>query len=155
MKEIKLTQGKVALVDDEDFKYLNQWKWFANKLRNTYYAIRNDKNRKSATVYMHREILITPELLEIDHRDRNGLNNQKFNLRICTRRQNAFNNKPVDSISEFIGVSYIKGKYIRAYIRHENKQIHLGLFKSEYEAAKAYDMAAKKYRGEFANLNFK
>lgn len=163
MKEIKLTQGKVALVDDEDFEYLNQFKWYASKCRKTFYAQRCVKVavNKWVIIKMHRVLLNTPSHLMVDHIDHNGLNNQKANIRNCTQLQNA-KNITSRGRSKYLGVYYtsstIKGvryEYITASIRVNRKLISLGNHKTEIEAAKAYDQAAKKYFGEFANLNFK
>lgn len=159
MKEIQLTQGKVALVDDEDFEYLNQWKWHVRDNRNTFYAQRNeyDENGKHLIIHMHRVILnLTDRHIFGDHIDFNGLNNQRYNLRIATRRQNNTNKKSSkNSTSSFLGVSYHKSRNNwRATIFKDYKQIHLGSFKTEIEAAKAYDKHALEIHGEFANLNF-
>lgn len=73
------------MVDDEDFEYLNQWKWTAHRIGNDWYATRGEKKK---IIYMHREILRTPKGMLTDHIDMDGLNNQKKNLRICTHQQN-------------------------------------------------------------------
>jgi hypothetical protein len=154
MKEIKLTQGKVTLVDDEDYEYLNQWKWFAYNGKRTSYAGRHSKiiNKKRRIIHLHREIMHPSNILYIDHIDRNGLNNQKTNLRICTRKQNTRNQKRSSS-SGYNGVYNLHGRIV-AQIRVDGKGIHLGTFKTMIDAAKSRDIAAKKYFGEFANLNF-
>jgi hypothetical protein len=156
MKEIQLTKGFVTLVDDEDFNYLNQFKWFVFKKSLTYYATRESKGEK---ILMHRIIAKTPYNLQTDHIDRNGLNNQKYNLRICTHGQNQINRakwgrgkyKGVGTIRRICNKKvYI---YFQAYINHEKRSIYLGCFRTEIDAARAYNEAAKKYHGEFANLN--
>ena len=155
MKEIKLTQDKIALVDDDDFEYLNQFKWCANKLRHTFYAFRTLEKKK---ISMHREIMKTQ--LEnnigkiIDHIDGNGLNNQKYNLRTCTIAENSRNRHFVNNSSGYLGVSILKSrKKWYAQIKGNKKNIFLGSFKDKKDAAKAYNEAAIKYHGEFARLN--
>jgi len=158
MKEIKLTQGKVALVDDEDYDFLMQWKWFATKAKLTYYADRCLWINKSCRhLSMHRFIMNAPIGKEIDHINHNGLDNQKSNLRICDKAENNRNRTAIGK-SKYLGVyfEYHGGiLYIRASIRTGNKRIFLGSFKTEEEAALAYDKAAIIYHGNFANTNFK
>jgi hypothetical protein len=175
MKEIKLTQGKVSLVDDEDFEYLNQWKWCAQKSNHTYYAVREDySSGHKKRIKMHRLIMGTLSNYQVDHAFHDGLDNRKFieingelkiNLRNCTHRQNCINKVGFGN-SKYKGV-YIQRavrkrktgiteyKYIRASIRLNNKTFYLGNFKTEVEAALVYDRFAKDLYGEFANLNFK
>lgn len=157
MKKIKLTQNKYTLVDDEDFKKLNQFKWFARKDSKSgiFYVARNSKTIKGKRhmVHMHREIMNVLKNIDIDHKDGNGLNNQKNNLRLATRSQNNMNQKKrKDNISGFKGVSWRKdNKKWRTNISVEGKTITIGYFKTALEASKAYIKACIKYHGKFAN----
>lgn len=153
MKEIQLTQGKVALVDDDDVSLLSEHEWYALKVRKTYYAVRAGPSK--TIVYMHRVLM--PGYRQVDHRDGNGLNNQRENLRPATNSQNQANRrKKSGTSSQFKGVSWNKeaGKW-QAQIRSDGKDTHLGRYSEEEDAARAYDEAAKRKFGEFANLNFK
>jgi hypothetical protein len=157
MKKIKLTQGKFAIVDDEDFEFLNQFKWYAKRDRTTFYAVRNGGKRPNRVmVQMHRVIMNCPDIMAVDHLDSNGLNNQKSNLRVCTEADNHRNQKmPSNNTSGYKGVVWHEStKRFTAQICVNSKQIYLGSFGVGEEAAKAYDDAAIKYRGEFARLNF-
>ena len=141
MKEILLTKGKVASVDDEDFESLNAFKWYAQKDHNTFYAIRASprKNGKYHHIYMHREVMNIPDEMQIDHIDRNGLNNQKSNLRIVTHQQNAFNRNAK-------GYIFRKDRQkFQAQIRLNGKLIYLGDFETELGAHAAYLEAKKIY----------
>jgi hypothetical protein len=154
MKEIKLTRGKVALVDDDDFDYLNQWRWFAHQGRSTFYAETNQKiNGKYKTIKMHRVIMNPDNGLQIDHIDHNGLNNQKSNLRNATNGQNQMNRKASGAV-KYLGVNRF-GKYFQARISVNKSRIFLGYFINAKDAALAYDNAAILFHGEFANVNFK
>lgn len=160
MKQISLTQGKFAQVDDEDYDYLNQWKWCANKKPNeNYYAVRRASILQGETkeIRMHRIIMKTPDGMECDHINHNGIDNQKSNLRNCTHGQNMKNRTSAkNASSKYLGVYWYKvNKKWRATISINGKVTHLGTFKTEIEAAKAYNIMAEKHYGEFANLNFK
>lgn len=162
MKQIKLTRGMVALVDDDIYDFLNQWKWRAHKGRVTFYANRTSKvsdgipYSKRHTVLMHRVIMgvSNPSLL-VDHKDYNGLNNQRGNLRVCTVGENNRHRRSAkNSSSKYLGVSFCKEKGLwAAAIFVNSKQKRLGRFKKEKDAAIAYNNAAKLFHGEFANLN--
>lgn len=163
MKEIKLTQGQTALVDDEDYDYLMQWKWHAKKDAYTYYAGSNIRLgvRHHKSISMHRIIMNPPHGYLVDHIDHNGLNNQKSNLRICTKRQNRLNSlKRKECATPYKGVMGKRRRTpknpwrYRACIRVNGELIGLGNYNTPEEAARAYDMAAIKYYGEFALLNF-
>jgi len=156
VKQITLTQGKVALVDDADYEWLSQWSWCAlhyrGKCGDIWYAKRAVEKPKHKTFLMHREIAARLELPEVDHKDHDGLNNQRFNLRPCTGTQNQGNRRKEPwRTSQFKGVSFYRqtGRW-RVYVEHT----HVGFFKDEIEAACAYDAAAVQHLGEFAKLNF-
>ena len=157
MKEVGLTQNKVALVDDKDFEYLNQWKWHVLKDYLTYYAARNIRlaNGKQTSIRMHRVILNVPKGMVTDHIDHNGLNNQKANLRICDASENNMNRKSQrNSSSKFKGVFWHKrNKKWSAQLTFKGETNYLGFFNSEKDASLAYDKKAIELFGEFANLN--
>ena len=166
MKHIPLTKGKFAIVDDYDYDNLSKFNWFlqSTKCKNSYkyYAVRHVKvDGKTKAILMHRYILNPSNIELIDHIDGNGLNNQRNNLRACNPSQNCINRKPIGE-SKFLGVHKVTHKkgqneyvYWRAQLRFGKNRINLGQSKDEVLAAKLYDEAAKKYHGEFANLNFK
>lgn len=151
--------GLFATVDDADFEWLSQHRWFAKKDRNTTYAFRwtprNSYKRKA--VFLHREIMgcVASDGKIIDHKDRNGLNCQRDNLRFATYSQNRMNILSAkNSSSQYKGVYFCKrDKVWVSAIRHNNKQTRIGNFKSEKEAALAYNKKAAELFGEFVLLN--
>lgn len=155
MKEIQLTQGKVAIVDDEDFERLNQHKWCARFDGWNWYALRECSigNSKAKTVLMHREIMNAPKGIQVDHCSGNGLDNRKKNLRLCTHQQNHFNKNHArrDNKLGIKGVCWNKEhKIFHAQISINKKVIHLGYFTVLADADQAYRVAELKYFGEFA-----
>ena len=152
MREIVLTQGKVALVDDEDFELVSQWKWCAMRGKHTWYAVRGCADGKS--VLMHREIFGADAGVkcQIDHKDGNGLNNKRENLRIATQSQNNANARNrLNTSSPYKGVCWDNAR--NAWLARISENF-LGRFSSEEDAAKAYDKAAIERFGEYARTNF-
>ena len=157
MKLINLTRGKVAIVDDSDFKFLNQWNWFCN---NNGYAVRNEptgvKKPRQIAILMHRQIIKTPKGMETDHLNHNRLDNRKSNLRVCIKSQNQWHQKVRSGgSSKYKGVSVKtkRNKKFCAAIRFLGKVYLLGSFYNEKDAAIAYNKKAKELHGEFALLN--
>ena len=155
-KEISLTQGKVALVSDQDYAELSRYKWYAQRAKYTWYARRKVQigYKKQATIVMHRQILGVDGPTEIDHIDHDGLNNTRENLRLCTRSENQQNRRVLPGKSK--GVTWHRReKKWYVHIGLDGKRKHVGRFDSLDEATAAYDAAAKKYYGEFAQPNMK
>jgi HNH endonuclease/AP2 domain len=160
MIKIPLTQGKVALVDDEDDERVSSMKWFAwrPKLSRVTYAVRSEiLDGKRQTVFMHRFITGIPKGMQIDHINQDGLDNRRQNLRPATSSQNRQNRKsPSTNKSGYKGVSWCPvNKKWRVVIRAPGRYLSLGYFKDKIEAAIFYDAAAIKHHGEFACLNFR
>lgn len=153
MKEIPLTRGMAALVDDDDFERLSKFNW--------HYTTKGYAVRKSSVVgdlsqvFMHREILNCPKGKFVDHVNRNKLDNRKENLRIADAKQNGANRDLLSNNSSgYIGVSYNKKmKKWSASTRVNCKQKHLGFYETKEEAAKAYNVAVIAVHGEFASIN--
>jgi hypothetical protein len=153
-KEIKLTQGKVTIVDAEDYDFLSQWKWYCD---GGGYARRNSPrgDGKRVAILMHRFILDAPKGVEIDHRNRDTLDNRKSNLRLCNREENCRNKKKhSNNRSGYKGVSRHNDGRWQAEISVSGQKKYLGRFDTKEEAAKIYDKEALKHFGEFAYLNF-
>ena len=152
MKHITLTKGKVAVVDDEDYEWLSKYKWCFNGYG---YAVRGRKkhekvNGRRGVIFLHREVMKTPTGMITDHINKNTLDNQKKNLRICTPSQNNQNMKVrKDSFSGERGIRYItdrptlKKRWL-ARIQYNYKQINLGYYKTMKEAIAARKMAVEK-----------
>lgn len=144
----------VVMVDDTDYDEVMKYKWYVYKSKETYY-VRGRQAKKQ--VHLHRYLLgLTNPKIQIDHRDHNGLNNQRDNLRIATNQQNQFNRQKTKLIkgmtptSLYKGVSWKKShKKWYAQIQTNGKTKHIGLFTDEYEAHLAYNSAAEKIQGEY------
>lgn len=161
VREVPLTRGYVALIDAADWPLVQGYSWRAacGKRHRTFYAIAwsgSQKDRSKRTVAMHRLIMGHHPGMEIDHRDGNGLNNTRSNLRIATHSQNQQNKAAKrGTTSQYKGVGWNKnaGKWA-AFIRKDRRNFHLGLFVDEAKAARRYDEAARVMFGEWAKLNF-
>ena len=160
MREIPLTQGKVALVDDSKYEELSKYNWYAGQYQKNFYAMRNSSRKKGKhfMILMHRQILGLEygDPRQTDHRDHNTLDNRRANIRICTNQQNSRNRKSNQNLtSQFKGVSWNKReKKWGSYIHINEKTRFLGYWNMEEVAALRYDMVAIREFGEFAHLNF-
>lgn len=154
MKRIQLTQGKVALIDDEDYARVMQFKWHASQIRGKWYASTTGEGDK--TFYLHRLIMNAPSGVQVDHENNNGLDCRRQNLRIASALENQSNRgMQKNNTSGFKGVTYDdrRRKY-QARIQTRGKKLHIGYYATAEQAARAYDKFALVLHGEFANTNF-
>lgn len=151
MREIVLTQGKVAVVDDQDYDLVKAHRWRAVRCSPTLWYARGDlpDAHGGRCVYMHRLIMGAERQHEVDHRNGCGLDNRRINLRLCTHAQNIAANRRKPGASGFRGVRPHKGRWQARHIH-----THLGIFDTPEEAARAWDAAALAVYGAFAVLNF-
>jgi hypothetical protein len=151
---VPLTQGYEAIIDAADVHMVDGWNWYAMVLTNTVYVARNshrDANGNRNTILLHRVIIGCPDGLDVDHRDADGLNNRRCNLREATHAQNMRNRRiQADNTSGFKGASWHKnsGKW-QAKISIDGKEHHLGLHPTPEEAHAAYASASARLHGEF------
>ena len=156
MKRIPLTHGKVALVDDRDYKRVSQFRWRARRDRNaneTWYA-ETGSTKGGDFIFMHNFILGNDPKIETDHKNGDGLDNQRHNIRPATRSQNCMNRKGW-SKHGYKGVYKVTNwhKY-GARIQVDGRMLQLGCFDTAEAAAVAYDEAAARYHRDFAKFNF-
>jgi hypothetical protein len=156
MKTIELGKGFVALVDDCDYERVRRWDWHASMMSGYRYATRSEGPRNnSKRILMHRQILCALPVETIDHKNHDTLDNQRLNLRISTDSQNAGNRiMSSANTSGFKGVCYDRraGRW-KALIQRNGKLLNIGNYKNKLDAAKAYDVEAVKFFGEFAFTN--
>ena len=155
MKEIILTQGKVAVIDDCDLERVSKYSWCYN---GKYAVLGVIKNNIKTTELLHRFILNPSEYHVVDHIDNDPLNNRRSNLRICTQAYNVSNGNYKPGVSGYRGVTLdkrkINGKCYFARIRNRAERIHLGNYFTVEEAAIAYNIAALHLFGEsFRHFN--
>ncbi|MHC4708362.1 MAG: HNH endonuclease [Planctomycetota bacterium] len=158
-RRIRLTRGKYAIVDADDYWALSEYSWYAVKADNSYYAGRtvHMKNKKSRIVWMHREVISVPAGMVCDHINHDGLDNRKANLRAATLTQNRINSRTarIKKTSKHRGVCWrADQKKWFAYVYVHGRAVFTKYFDDATAAARARDRAAKKYHGEFAELNF-
>jgi len=160
-RKIPLTQDKYAIVDPERYEELAKYTWFAVRSERGYYAVRMTRAKrgsrvKQKAVRMHRVILKPPEGKFVDHINHNGLDNRRANLRVCTIQQNMWNKRKQrgNYSSKYKGVNWSKNerKWV-ARVTCNGRQVFLGYFDDEKEAAMAYDAKAKELFGEYAAPN--
>lgn len=150
MREIELTKGRIATVDDEDYGWLSKWVWFYGS-----HGYAHNGRRRDGETLMHRMILAAPKNRFVDHINGNRLDNRRENLRLVDDLQSSWNTgKRPNCSSEYKGVHWCKrDKAWYAMIRDHGKHLCLGMFKNEKDAALAYDCFARKFFGDYARLN--
>jgi len=154
MREILLTKGKVAIVDDEDFEEVNKHKWYCMPHRNTFYACRHGGNY--SIINMSHQIMGNVDGKVIDHINRNGLDNRRCNLRFCSVSENCRNKKlNSNNTSGFRGVHWdLKCKKWVVQVQSNYTVVYRALFDDKVEAAMDYDRKARELFGDFVVLNF-
>lgn len=155
-REIPLTRGQVALVDDCDFDRVSAFSWFAKPAQQTdvkFYAARSARKGEEGTfIYLHRFIVLAPAHLLVDHISGDTLDCRRANLRLCTGRQNSIN-RAYENLTGFRGVERTPGGF-RVQFESEGVVFRLSALPTAETAARAYDALAREFHGEFAVLNF-
>jgi len=153
---IPLSQGKYALIDEEDLPLVEGHHWYAMRNRNSFYALRKvGPSCARRKIWMHRVIVNAKEDSQVDHINGDGLDNRRANLRQCTNQENGWNRHNTWGTSQYLGVSWDSSrKRWAATVTKSGKTKRIGLFDNEEDAAHARDVAAKELIGPFARLNF-
>lgn len=156
MKKIALAEGISAIIDDEDFDRVMEHKWRCDFKSKTHGSYACTIGIRKNSIYMHRFITRAPKGMVVDHKNGDGLDNRKGNLRVCTHQENSRSRQCLqkNNTSGYQGV--FKSQYgWQARIRINGEDTYLGFSKNKVLMAKLYDEAAKKYHRDFATLNFK
>lgn len=155
-RTIPLSRGCATYVDAQDYPSLTKTLWSTFKSPYTLYAGRGKTiDGKNTTIMMHREIISPSSDQQVDHRNRDGLDNRRRNLRVCSNQQNMWNTRSRPGSSQYKGVSWNKARNKwSAQITVNGKKKHLGFFVDETQAALAYDKYAKELFGDFSSTNF-
>jgi hypothetical protein len=154
---VPLGHGYYALIDAADASLVVQYRWGRMKTGRKTYAVSwsKDADGKTVNTLLHVLLMNPPEGMEVDHRNGDGLDCRRENMRICTEQENCFNRVPKpNTSSRFKGVSRTSTGRWRAQIGHNRRSTHLGTYDTETAAARAYDAKARELFGEFARLNF-
>jgi len=153
MKILPISGGQQVLLDDGDFEALSKFRWTAQKRKHTFHAARYEGKKY---VYMHRLLVSAGPGEQVDHKDGNGLNNQRDNLRVATRAQNQMGYRHDCVQRGSRGVYWHKAaKKWMARLVHNQKGVYLGLFNNKADAQQAYNEASQRLFGDFAQRNFR
>jgi hypothetical protein len=158
MRQVSLTKGAIALVDDIDYNLVMSYKWHLDASGYAAHSFWDASTGKKHNVRLHRLLIRVKPLFTVDHVNGNRLDYRRANLRIATREQNMWNRRKfANRTSQFKGVKWRKlksGGHWQATVTYHGKRQHLGSFDSEYHAALVYDWAASELFGDFARINF-
>lgn len=149
---VALNKNKLAIIDGGDSQLVQGYVWYEMPVRDTSYAATAINGR---TVYMHRLIMSAPTGIEVDHKNGDGLDNRRCNLRLATHQENLANQKlSRANTSGYKGVVLQKSGTWRAQAKHSGKMYNLGSYHKIEDAARAYDLFMRERFGAYAKVNF-
>jgi len=155
--EVELSNGFIMQIDEQDVWVLSLGNWYATRYKDTSYVRVHEpgSGRTGKKLYLHRVLMQAPKELTVDHKNGDGLDNRRENLRLCTSTQNKYNSKMRShNTSGYKGVCKGYGSKWTASMSCGGRRLYLGTFETGEQAAKAYDAKARELFGEFALLNF-